>query len=98
MSNKVAEIQQDFIPNGDAAWIAAQWDKLDNQRTGKMLEWQEQKKYLFATDTSTTSNASLPWKNSTTLPKLTQIRDNLHSNYLSALFPNAKWLKCLAYT
>src|SRR5699024_4863746 len=27
-----------------------------------------------------------------------QIRDNLHSNYISALFPNDKWLKWTAFT
>ena len=53
-------------------------------------EWISEKKelrdYIFATDTSTTSNSSLPWKNKTTLPKLCQIRDNLHANYMAALF------------
>ena len=48
--------------------------------------------FLFATDTSKTSVGGLPWKNSTTLPKLTQIRDNLHANYMSAVFPNDNWL------
>jgi hypothetical protein len=59
-------------------------------------EWANQKKelrnYLFAVDTRTTSNNQLPWKNSTTMPKLTQIRDNLHANYMAALFPNSEWL------
>lgn len=52
--------------------------------------------FIFATDTRTTENAALPWKNSTTLPKLTQIRDNLHANYMSALFPNEDWLAWVA--
>ncbi|WP_038356641.1 hypothetical protein, partial [Vibrio cholerae] len=60
-------------------------------------EWLAQKaelrNYVFATDTTTTTNSTLPWKNKTTLPKLCQIRDNLHSNYISALFPNERWLK-----
>jgi hypothetical protein len=47
---------------------------------------------LFATDTTTTTNAALPWKNKTTLPKLTQIRDNLHANYMAALFSSSDWL------
>lgn len=59
-------------------------------------EWRDEKKelrqYLFATSTLTTSNAKLPWKNSTTSPKLTQLRDNLHANYMAALFPNDNWL------
>ena len=52
----------------------------------------ELRNYLFATDTSTTSNGRLPWKNSTTRPKLTQLRDLLHANYMQALFPNSDWL------
>ncbi len=53
--------------------------------------------YLFATDTTKTTNSKLPWKNKTTLPKLTQIRDNLHANYMDALFPNDNWMKWEGY-
>jgi hypothetical protein len=98
MSDAVAEIQAMLAPEPAAGWISSLWNTYNNQRSGKMADWNELKKYLFATDTSTTSNSSLPWKNSTTLPKLTQIRDNLHSNYLSSLFPNDKWLSWQAYT
>jgi hypothetical protein len=49
--------------------------------------------YIFQTDTTQTSNAALPWKNKTSIPKICQIRDNLHANYLSALFPNYDWFK-----
>jgi len=52
------------------------------------LEWEEIRRYIFATDTSHTSNSSLPWKNKTTIPKLCQIRDNLYSNYSATEFPN----------
>lgn len=90
---KSAQIEALVGRQEDAAWVAALWDKYNMQRR----EWLEQKKelrdYVFATDTSTTSNSSLPWKNTTTLPKLCQIRDNLHSNYLTALFPNEDWLQ-----
>lgn len=98
MSDAVAEIQTILAPDPSAGWVSNLWDTYNNQRQGKMSDWRELKEYLFATDTSTTSNSALPWKNSTTLPKLTQIRDNLHSNYLSALFPNDKWLSWEAYT
>lgn len=98
MVDKIAEISSILTPEGDAAWVAHYWTQYNNQRAQKMAEWAELKKYLFATDTSTTSNSRLPWKNSTTLPKLTQIRDNLHSNYLAAMFPNEKWLQWQAYT
>lgn len=98
MSDKIAEIQMAFTQDDGSAFISNMWDTYNNQRASKMADWSELKKYLFATDTSSTTNSTLPWKNSTTLPKLTQIRDNLHSNYLSALFPNDKWLQWTAYT
>ena len=98
MSDAVAEIQAVLAPQPNAGWIANMWNTYNNQRSSKMMQWQETKEYLFATDTSTTGNSTLPWKNSTTLPKLTQIRDNLHSNYLSSAFPNDKWLQWTAYT
>lgn len=98
MADAVAEIQAILAPEPNAGWVSNMWDTYNNQRSGKMAEWLELKQYLFATDTTTTTNKTLPWKNSTTLPKLTQIRDNLHSNYLSALFPNDKWLSWSAYT
>lgn len=81
-----------FYREGMAKEISELWFKWDSQREPKKREWMELRNYLFATDTSTTSNKNLPWKNSTTFPKLTQIRDNLHSNYISALFPNEEWL------
>jgi hypothetical protein len=59
------------------------------------VKWEEEKKeireYVFARDTTTTSNQSLPWKNKTTVPKLCQIRDNLHANYMAAMFSREDW-------
>ncbi len=90
----VREIPHD----GLADVISETWDKYNTQRIPQINAWRELRNFIFATDTSTTSNKSLPWKNSTTLPKLCQIRDNLHSNYISALFPNDDWLKWEAYS
>lgn len=98
MSTIVAEITSMIDRDDDAAWVAHTWDKFNMQRREKIEEWKELRNYIFATDTTTTSNSSLPWKNSTTLPKLCQIRDNLHSNYLSAIFPNENWLQWEADT
>ena len=98
MSDAVAEIRGAFTPEPVAGWVSNTWNTYNNQRSVKMAQVQELKEYLFATDTTTTSNSTLPWKNSTTLPKLTQIRDNLHSNYMATLFPNDKWLSWSAYT
>lgn len=98
MSDKVAEIKALAGRDDKAAWTGNLWDKFNNNRSDWLKDKIELQGYLFATDTTTTTNSSLPWKNSTTLPKLTQIRDNLHSNYLSALFPNDKWLQWKGYT
>ena len=88
MSDKVFEIQAATGQDPSSAWVSQTWDKLNNQRQEKISEWNELRNYVFATD-----NSTLPWKNSTTIPKLCQIRDNLHSNYISSLFPNDNWLK-----
>lgn len=66
-----------------------EWDTL---RATKKSDWDEVRRYIFATDTTTTTNSQLPWKNKTTIPKLCQIRDNLLSNYMASLFPKRKWL------
>jgi hypothetical protein len=62
-------------------------------------EWRTRKDellaYLFANDSTHTSAHTTPWKNKTTRPKLCQIRDNLHANYINALFPNSNWLTWL---
>lgn len=67
-----------------------EWDMLRNK-------WVESRKelrnYLYATSTLTTSNAILPWSNTTTIPKLTQIADNLHANYMATLFPKKQWMR-----
>jgi hypothetical protein len=98
MSTKVAELQSLLGRDDASAWVTNLWDKFNNQRRDWIEEKKELRNYIFATDTTTTSNRTLPWKNSTTLPKLCQIRDNLHSNYLTAMFPNESWLQWEAGT
>lgn len=72
--------------------IARMWHTWDSYRSGKKAEWRELHKYIYATDTRSTSNSVTPWKNTTTTPKLTQIRDNLHANYMASMFPKRRWL------
>ena len=95
---KVAEIQETTGQDAGSAWVSNLWDKFNHQRANKIAEWSELRDYVFATDTSSTTNSTLPWKNSTTIPKLCQIRDNLFTNYVSALFPNDNWVKWEAYS
>ena len=97
-SDKVTEITAILQPESKAAWVRHLWDTYNTQRAEWISEKRELRNYIFATDTTKTTNSTLPWKNSTTLPKLCQIRDNLHSNYISALFPNDKWLIWDAFT
>jgi hypothetical protein len=98
VSKKVAELKTLLQQDNASQWVSFLWDKYNMQRREKIEEWIELRNYIFATDTSTTSVGRLPWKNSTTMPKLCQIRDNLHSNYLSSLFPNDDWLSWQGYS
>jgi len=93
MAGKVAQVRDLINRESLAKTLTGLYERWRIQRIEKEDEWKELRNYLFATDTTTTSNSKLPWKNKTTLPKLTQIRDNLHANYMDALFPNDNWLK-----
>lgn len=98
MAMSALEMSKKCGQDAMAKEIGQMWSNWNMQRHGKVNEWRELRNYIFATDTSTTSNSSLPWKNKTTLPKLCQIRDNLHSNYISGLFPNDEWLTWEGYS
>lgn len=93
MAGKVAQLRELINRDRFARQLAGLYNNWWIQRNDKEIEWRELRNYLFATDTTKTTNSKLPWKNKTTLPKLTQIRDNLHANYMDALFPNDDWLK-----
>lgn len=97
MAGTTIDIGQLLDPHVLATDIADRWTKWNNARQTKIEEWKELRNYLYATDTRTTSNSKLPWTNSTTTPKLTQIADNLHANYFSALFPQQRWFKFQAH-
>lgn len=87
------DIEMLIEPEATARDIANKWQHWVNIRQGWSDEKKELRNYVFATDTRTTSNRTLPWSNSTTTPKLTQIYDNLKANYSAALFPNSHWMR-----
>ncbi len=97
MAGKVAQIREIINRESKARTLSGLYNNWWIQRREKEEEWRELRNYLFATDTTKTTNSQLPWKNKTTLPKLTQIRDNLHANYMDALFPNDNWMKWEGY-
>lgn len=92
MAGKVLELSQLITPENKGTTIANFFQDWDSRRQPKVAEWKEIQQYIFATDTTTTSNAKLPWSNKTTTPKLCQIRDNLSANYMASMFPKQKWL------
>lgn len=98
MAGKVAQIKDLINRDNLARQLSSLYEQWRIQRFEKEEEWKELRNYLFATDTTKTSNSTLPWKNRTTIPKLTQIRDNLHANYMDALFPNDDWLRWEGYS
>lgn len=92
MVGKVLTIEQLIDRDQLGAYISNKFREWDNAREQKKEQWRELRSYIYATDTKHTTNAKLPWSNSTTLPKLTQIRDNLYANYVATMFPKRKWL------
>ena len=97
MAGTTIDLDQMIEPHALATDISDRWTTWNNGRQTKIEEWKELRNYIYATDTRTTSNSKLPWTNSTTTPKLTQIADNLHANYFSALFPQQRWFKFQAH-
>ena len=73
--------------------IGNQYREWDMLRRPWIEQTKELRNYVFATDTTTTGNAILPWSNTTTIPKLTQIKDNLEANYFATLFPAQNWMR-----
>ena len=92
-SKAVQEINGILKPDDLAAFVAAKYVTWRGDCQKWLDESKELRNYLFQTSTKDTSNAKLPWKNSTSVPKLSQLRDNLHANYYAALFPHDQWFK-----
>lgn len=81
-----------FKEDNLGCYIASKWVEWHSFRTEVLNNWDEIRRYMYATDTTKTTNATLPWKNKTTIPKLCQIADNLIANYKATLFPKSMWL------
>lgn len=85
---RTIELNEFLGSDGIATTIANQWQTWDNLRSLWVAEKKEIQEYIFATSTRGTGNSTLPWKNRIHIPKLCQIRDNLHANYMATLRPN----------
>lgn len=93
MSGTTLDVEALIQPDAMAAHVANKWQSWDSLRQEWIEELKEIRNYVYATDTTTTPNSLNPWRNTTSIPKLTQIYDNLKANYAAALFPNSKWLR-----
>jgi hypothetical protein len=94
-AGRTAQIRELMQPDSLAAEVTNLFLQWEQYRNTWSMEKEEILGFIFATDTRKTTGADLPWKNSTTMPKLTQIRDNLHANYLAAL-QSGQWLTWVA--
>lgn len=96
--SKTLDIFDILQPDDMAKVITNHWYEWDNARNPRKDQWREIDRYVFATDTTTTTNSKVDWSNKTTIPKLCQIRDNLIANYEAAMFPKRRWLDWEAAT
>lgn len=84
-------------PDQIALEISRFYDKWKTDKNRWESGTKELRDYLYAVDTSTTTNSSNPFFNRTTVPKLMQIAQNLHANYFEHMFSNDKWISWEAH-
>lgn len=92
MVGKVLQLEKIISPDDLACQIANQWFTWDVNRQNAKARWKEVQEYVYATSTEDTVNSQLEWNNKTHIPKLCQIADNLHANYMASMFPKRRWL------
>jgi hypothetical protein len=98
MVGKTLDLNDYMVPDQLGWAVSNQFVEWQNLRENRIRDWKELRQYIYATDTTYTTNSKLPWKNKTTIPKITHIRDNLLANYMFRLFPKRKYLDWLADT
>lgn len=98
MAGRVLNLKDVLTEDQKACEIAKKWCLWDDGRKEWKSQVQEVRNYVYATDTTTTTNSKLPWKNKTTRPKLCHIRDNLFANYMANLFPRSRWVRWIGDT
>lgn len=88
-------IDIDMVLGAPEDYLAGQISQIFEQWRGASFaaqdRWKETTRYVYATSTKETSNSSNDHNHSTHIPIITQIKDNLESNYIEALFPNDDW-------
>lgn len=87
-----------LTPDSMANEISILWDRFKSARSSWEAEMIEIRNYRMATSTRTTELNQAGFKNSTTIPKLSQIAMNLHSNYTAHMFSNPNWAQFEAFS
>ena len=93
VKNQTIQIRDILDRDELAVTISNQFTEWENYRNAWLTSTAEVRAYVFSTDTSHLGSSLVNWKNSTHIPKICQIRDNLHANYMAALFPNDRFVK-----
>lgn len=72
--------------------LIMQFTNMENARAKADADAKELMDFLDATDTRSTTNNSLPFKNSTTIPKLAHIYQMMVTSYMEHMIPNRNWI------
>lgn len=72
--------------------LIIQFTNMENARAKADADAKELMDFLDATDTRSTTNNSLPFKNSTTIPKLAHIYQMMVTSYMEHMIPNRNWI------
>lgn len=93
----VRDLRTLLEPDGEDAGFTKELLKLFDDYESARGVWDEEvdeiTSFVFATDTKQTTNSKLPFHNTTTIPKLAHIRNNLVISYTSQLIPNSQWIQ-----
>ena len=83
--SKVAMVLQGLEPERLAAQISDRYFEWNSGRAAQRKELEEIRQYIYAVDTTQTTNKKNPWSHKTHIPKLCQIHDNLGTQYSRAM-------------
>lgn len=97
MTTNAHAMVQLLTPDAMADEISTLWDRFKRARSSWEAEMIEIRNYKYATSTNTTELKQAGFKNSTTVPKLSQIAMNLQANYNAHLFSNPNWAQFKAF-
>lgn len=87
-----------LTPDSMADEITLMWTTFKQARSSWEAEVVELRNYKYATSTRTTELNQANFKNSTTIPKLSQIAMNLQANYNAHLFASPNWAQFEAFS